>query len=157
MNTNARGILGAYWLRVPYELEVKREWRESNPMMGDPLGSSHVSSHKQNCEDVVKAQSRQYRATVESSSGNSEVKREWCKSNPKMGDPLGSSRVISHKQNSEGVIETQSGQYRATAESSPGGDVTCGVWTCGLDQFGWQIQVWTCGRVALILFEKSAI
>ncbi|KAM2716721.1 hypothetical protein EV1_028837 [Malus domestica] len=34
-------------------------------MMGDPLGSSCVSSKKQNHEGVVKAQSRQYRATVE--------------------------------------------------------------------------------------------
>ncbi|TQD97793.1 hypothetical protein C1H46_016573 [Malus baccata] len=38
-------------------------------MMGDPLRSSHVSSHKQNCEGVVGAQSEQYRATVESSPG----------------------------------------------------------------------------------------
>ena len=36
-------------------------------MMGDPLGSSRVSSHKQNREDVVGAQSGQYRAMVESS------------------------------------------------------------------------------------------
>ena len=38
-------------------------------MMGDPLGSSHVSSQKQNCEGVVGAQSGQYRATTESSLG----------------------------------------------------------------------------------------
>ena len=31
-----------------------------------------------------------------------------------MGDPLGSSRVSSQKQNSEGVVGAQSGQYRAT-------------------------------------------
>ena len=31
-----------------------------------------------------------------------------------MGDPVGSSRVSSHKQNREGVVEAQSGQYRAT-------------------------------------------
>ena len=37
-----------------------------------------------------------------------------------MGDPLGSSRVSSQKQNREGVVGAQSGQYRATAESSPG-------------------------------------
>ena len=37
-----------------------------------------------------------------------------------MGDPLGSSRVSSQKQNLEGVVGAQSGQYRATAESSPG-------------------------------------
>ena len=30
-----------------------------------------------------------------------------------MGDPLGSSRVSSQKQNREGVVEAQSGQYRA--------------------------------------------
>ncbi|CAN6687944.1 unnamed protein product [Malus baccata var. baccata] len=44
--------------------EVKRVARESNPMMGDPLGSSRVSSQKQNREGVVGAQSGQYRATV---------------------------------------------------------------------------------------------
>ena len=33
-------------------------------MMGDPLGSSRVSSQKKNREDVVGAQSEQYRATV---------------------------------------------------------------------------------------------
>ena len=38
--------------------------RESNPMMDDPLGSSHVSSQKQNREGVVGAQSGQYCATV---------------------------------------------------------------------------------------------
>jgi len=38
-------------------------------MMGDPLGSSRVSSQKQNLEGVVGAQSGQYRATVESSQG----------------------------------------------------------------------------------------
>ena len=31
-----------------------------------------------------------------------------------MGDPLGSSRVSSQKQNREGVVVAQSGQYRAT-------------------------------------------
>ena len=31
-----------------------------------------------------------------------------------MGDPLGSSRVSSQKQNHKGVVEAQSGQYRAT-------------------------------------------
>ena len=39
-----------------------------------------------------------------------------------MGNPLGSSRVSSHKQNREGVAGDQNGQYRATAESSPGCD-----------------------------------
>ena len=38
--------------------------------MGDPLGSSaHMSSQKQNREGMVVAQSGQYRATAESSSG----------------------------------------------------------------------------------------
>ena len=37
-----------------------------------------------------------------------------------MGDPLGSSRVSSQKQNREGVIGAQIRQYCATAESSPG-------------------------------------
>ncbi|KAM2589348.1 hypothetical protein TB1_046283 [Malus domestica] len=39
-----------------------------------------------------------------------------------MGDPLGSSRVSSQKQNREGMVGAQSGQYRATTESSPGCD-----------------------------------
>ncbi|CAN6688355.1 unnamed protein product [Malus baccata var. baccata] len=62
---------------------------------------------------------------------NSEVKRERGQSIPRMGDPLGSSsHVSSHKQNLEGVVGAQSGQYRATGESSlgcgvsPGRDVT---------------------------------
>ena len=37
-----------------------------------------------------------------------------------MGDPLGSSRVSSQKQSREGMVGAQSGQYRATAKSSPG-------------------------------------
>ena len=36
-----------------------------------------------------------------------------------MGDPLGSSRVSSQKQNRKGVVGAQNGQYRATVESSP--------------------------------------
>ena len=44
--------------------------RESNPMLGDPLESSRVSSQKQNREDVVGAQSGQYRATVELGPGS---------------------------------------------------------------------------------------
>ncbi|RXH87566.1 hypothetical protein DVH24_034466 [Malus domestica] len=39
-----------------------------------------------------------------------------------MGDPLGSSRVNSQKQNRDGVIGAQSGQYCAMAESSLGRD-----------------------------------
>ena len=49
--------------------EVKRVARESTPMMGDPLGSSRVSSQKQNREGVVGAQIGQYHATV--------VERAW--------------------------------------------------------------------------------
>ncbi|KAM1593842.1 hypothetical protein ACFX10_000325 [Malus domestica] len=47
-----------------------------------------------------------------------------------MGDPLGSSSLSSQKQNREGVVEAQNGQYRATVVSSrgcgggPGRDVT---------------------------------
>ncbi|KAM1224416.1 hypothetical protein ACFX2G_044274 [Malus domestica] len=50
-----------------------------------------------------------------------------------MGDPLGSSLVSSQKQNREGVVGAQSGQYRATVKSSlgcgecPGQDVTKGL------------------------------
>ncbi|RXH71478.1 hypothetical protein DVH24_018833 [Malus domestica] len=50
---------------------------------------------------------------------NSEVKRVHV-SNPMMGDSLGSSCVSSQKQNREGVVGAQSGQYRATVKSSPG-------------------------------------
>ncbi|RXH80903.1 hypothetical protein DVH24_004817 [Malus domestica] len=56
-------LLGAYWLRVPSELRSKASSRESNSMMGDPLGSSC----KQNREGVVRAQNGQYSATAESS------------------------------------------------------------------------------------------
>ena len=47
-----------------------------------------------------------------------------------MGDPLGSSPVSSHEQNREGVDGAQSGQYRATVESSPG---------CG-GGLGWDVK-----------------
>ncbi|CAN6689719.1 unnamed protein product [Malus baccata var. baccata] len=89
-------------------------------MMGDPLGSSHVSFEKQNPEGVVGVQSGQYRheafweLTGFGFHRNSEVKRVACESNPMMGDPLGSSRVSSQKQNREGVVRAQNGQYRAT-------------------------------------------
>ncbi|CAN6688922.1 unnamed protein product [Malus baccata var. baccata] len=98
-------------------------------MMGDPLGSSRVSSQKQNREGVVGAQSRQYRHEAFweligfGFHRNSEVKRVAHKSTPMMGDPLGSSRVNSHKQNREGVVGAQSGQYRAMVQivtSRPG-------------------------------------
>ncbi|KAM2433086.1 hypothetical protein ACFX1W_020191 [Malus domestica] len=50
-----------------------------------------------------------------------------------MGDLLGSSRVSSQKQNREGVVRTQSGQYRAMVESSPG---------CGVD-LGRDVTIWS--------------
>ena len=37
-----------------------------------------------------------------------------------MGDPSGSSRVSSQKQNREGVVGAQSGQHRAPVEWGPG-------------------------------------
>ncbi|RXI09431.1 hypothetical protein DVH24_034048 [Malus domestica] len=79
-------------------------------MMGDPLGSSRVSSQKQNREGVHNAFWELIRKSRVSS-------RE---SNLMMGDPLGSSRVSSQKQNREGVVEAQSRQYRATTKLSPG-------------------------------------
>ena len=58
----------AFWeltgFRFHGNFEVKRVARESIPRMGDPSGSSRVSSQKQNREGVVGAQSGQYRATV---------------------------------------------------------------------------------------------
>ena len=60
----ARGLLGAYGFGFRRNSEVKRVARESTPMMGDPLGSSRVSSQKQNREGVVGIQIGQYRATV---------------------------------------------------------------------------------------------
>ena len=51
---------------------------------------------------------------------NSEVKRVARESNPMMGDPLGSSRVSSQKQNRDGLVGAQSGQYHATVELRPG-------------------------------------
>ncbi|RXI03985.1 hypothetical protein DVH24_038259 [Malus domestica] len=51
---------------------------------------------------------------------NSEVKRERGQSNHRMGDPPGSSRVNSQKQNLEDMVRAQNGQYRAMVESSPG-------------------------------------
>ncbi|RXI02575.1 hypothetical protein DVH24_002653, partial [Malus domestica] len=60
-------------------------------------------------------------AREQSHDGNKTV-RAWsgpkadniCESNPMMGDPLGSSNVSSQKQNHEGVVGVQRGQYRAT-------------------------------------------
>ena len=51
-----------------------------------------------------------------------------------MGDPLGSSRVSSQKQNREGVVGAQNGQYRITVKSSlgcgegPGRDVIAKIY-----------------------------
>ncbi|CAN6700925.1 unnamed protein product [Malus baccata var. baccata] len=45
-----------------------------------------------------------------------------CESILRMGDPLGSSRLSSQKQNRKGVVGAQSGQYRVTMESSSGCD-----------------------------------
>ena len=56
-----------------------------------------------------------------------------------MGDPLGSSRVSSQKQNREGVVGAQSGQYRATVVErardvvDPGPDVTISYQSVSLD------------------------
>ncbi|RXI01552.1 hypothetical protein DVH24_014901 [Malus domestica] len=55
-----RCIFGTHWLRIPLD-----EFRQEHSRMDDPLGSSR----KQNREDVVKAQSRQYRATAKSRLG----------------------------------------------------------------------------------------
>ncbi|KAB2625491.1 T3.4 [Pyrus ussuriensis x Pyrus communis] len=46
-----------------------------------------------------------------------------------MGDPLGSSRVRSQKQNRESVVGAQNEQYCATVKSSPGcgGGLGCDV------------------------------
>ncbi|KAM2893577.1 hypothetical protein FF1_008913 [Malus domestica] len=58
----------AFWeltsFGVHQNSKVKQVARVSNPMIGDPLGSSRVSSQKQNREGVVRAQSGQNRATV---------------------------------------------------------------------------------------------
>ncbi|RXH68616.1 hypothetical protein DVH24_030949 [Malus domestica] len=64
---------------------------------------------------------------------NSEVKRVTCKSNPMMGDPLGSSHVSFQKQNYEGVVRAQSGQYRATVVERAS-DVDPLPWACGMLQ-----------------------
>ncbi|CAN6677861.1 unnamed protein product [Malus baccata var. baccata] len=45
---------------------------------------------------------------------NSKVKQVARESTPMIGDPLRSSRVSSQKQNREGVVGAQSGQYHAT-------------------------------------------
>ncbi|RXI00267.1 hypothetical protein DVH24_037815 [Malus domestica] len=130
-------------------------------IIGEIPGMEFHSSHKQNRKGVVGAQSGQYRATVESSSGCGEYNpisprgvdsvNLMCifqslprtmpfgsslasvsshESNP---NPPGSSSVSSQKQNREGVVGAENGQYRAMAESSlgcgegPGRDVTSKV------------------------------
>ena len=60
-------------------------------MMGDLLGSSRVSSQKQNREGVVGAQSRQYRATV--------VKRAWDVVDPGSGCDSKDSLIKRKKRN----------------------------------------------------------
>ncbi|CAN6582830.1 unnamed protein product [Malus baccata var. baccata] len=102
--------------------------------MGDSLGSSHVSSQKQNRKGVVSAQSGQYHVTAKSSPGcggvrvgitrhfGSSLASNSRKRNPRMGDSLGSSHVSSQKQNRKGVVRAQSEQYHVTAKSSPGCD-----------------------------------
>ncbi|CAN6686530.1 unnamed protein product [Malus baccata var. baccata] len=64
-----RGTHEAFWELIGFGFHRNSEVKRSNPMMGDPLGSSRVSSQKQNRKGVVGAQSGQYRATAESSSG----------------------------------------------------------------------------------------
>ena len=51
-------------------------------MMGDPLGSSRVSSQKQNREGVVGAQNGQYRATVVERARDVVDPRPGCDNNP---------------------------------------------------------------------------
>ena len=78
---------------------------------------------------------------------NSEVKRVQGQSIPRMGEPLRSStRVSSHKQNREGVVEAQSRQYCATAESSRGcggGSATDRVYNVG-DWVFLKLSSWKC-------------
>ena len=45
---------------------------------------------------------------------------EFVREQSHMSDPLGGSRVSSQKQNREGVVGAQNGQYHATVESSSG-------------------------------------
>ncbi|KAM1092715.1 hypothetical protein ACFX19_020262 [Malus domestica] len=72
--------------------------------MGDPLGSSRLSSQKQNREGMIGAQNGQYRATEEMG--------------PRIWWSIGRD-VSSQKQNREGMIGAQNGQYRATEEMGP--------------------------------------
>ncbi|KAI5327291.1 hypothetical protein L3X38_026687 [Prunus dulcis] len=68
----ARGLLGAHWLRVRRNSEVKRVGGWSNPRMGDRPGSCSVSSQKQ----IL-------------AGWNSEIKLVGGWSNPRMGDRPG--------------------------------------------------------------------
>ncbi|RXH73526.1 hypothetical protein DVH24_016348 [Malus domestica] len=112
----AQEVHEAFWELISFgfhrNFEVKRVARESTPMMGDPLGSSRVSSQKQNREGIHEAFWKLIGFGVH---WNSEVKRVPHESTPMMGDPLGSSRVSSQNQNREGVVRAQSGQYRVMA------------------------------------------
>ncbi|RXH85951.1 hypothetical protein DVH24_017004 [Malus domestica] len=88
----------------------------SNPRSGDPLEISRMSSHKQNVEgvnergredmlgshvgDVLK---KNVTSHVDQGSGSCKPYIS-CESNLIIGDPLGSSRVNSRKQNREGVV-----------------------------------------------------
>ena len=77
----------AFWELIGFRLhqnsKVKRDRSESNSRMGDPLGSSYVSSYKQNREGVVGAQLGQYHATVEPRLGCDRIVSShfavWCK------------------------------------------------------------------------------
>ncbi|CAN6712939.1 unnamed protein product [Malus baccata var. baccata] len=78
---------------------------ESNPMMGNPLGSSHVSSQKQNREGVDVGPLRGWIVTSHIAQGSGSCKPYILReSNPMLGDLLGNSRVSSQKQNREGVV-----------------------------------------------------
>ncbi|RXH98271.1 hypothetical protein DVH24_010596 [Malus domestica] len=71
-------------------------------MMGDPLGSFRVSSHKQNREGLVGAQSRQYRATnnvwTPSSFGIYSAASAWDKFR-KSKPTVGWSKLVWYNQN----------------------------------------------------------
>ncbi|CAN6691454.1 unnamed protein product [Malus baccata var. baccata] len=91
-------------------LEILRS-QESNPRMGDPLGSSRVSSQKQNHEGVRALESGRPFGQPSVGDGLTSPKGGGSykpyiphESNPRMGDPLGSSCVSSQKQNREGVV-----------------------------------------------------
>ncbi|RXI04717.1 hypothetical protein DVH24_038991 [Malus domestica] len=104
--------------------EVKQVAHESTPMMGDPLRSSRVSSHKQNREGVVGAQSRQYRATAVERARDMVDPGSGCDKNRKNSDdqPLlpPPSRVLSSTEapNDPPPVPALSGAL-PTTETSP--------------------------------------